>query len=143
MKNQSLRAIVSICFLCVWLSLGVTASAEPELPNLPSAVWIWSSPNAVAQGEWECYFRKSFVLKAEPRTASLLITADNDYDLFVNGEFVGGDGGASGAYWGSVEKFDITELLKTGKNVIGILRPNTFEWSVSRLHYLSPQALQP
>jgi hypothetical protein len=41
-----------------------------------------------------CFFRKTFDLPREPTRAEVLITVDNDYDLYVNGTFVGGDGQA-------------------------------------------------
>ncbi|MCP5119554.1 MAG: LamG domain-containing protein, partial [bacterium] len=53
-------------------------------PALDKALWIWASPQAITAGEPMSYFRKEFELPAAPNSASILITVDNDYDLYVN-----------------------------------------------------------
>lgn len=98
---------------------GLAAAAESAppaaLPPLEKAFWIWSGPN-----DDVCQFRKAFVLDEAPAAASILITADNGYELYVNGTSVGYDIGAEGEVWSSVERFDITSRLARGRNVIGI-----------------------
>ncbi|HMJ89355.1 MAG TPA: HEAT repeat domain-containing protein, partial [Candidatus Acidoferrum sp.] len=55
-----------------------------------------------------------------PTNASVLITADNGYELYVNGSLVGSDVGAASEVWQSVERYDVTSRLAPGRNVIGI-----------------------
>jgi len=67
-----------------------------------------------------CEFRTVFTLDRPPSAASILITADNGYELYVNGASVGFDVGAGGNIWGSLERYDIKAQLAQGRNVIGV-----------------------
>ncbi|MEO2045472.1 MAG: HEAT repeat domain-containing protein [Pirellulales bacterium] len=84
------------------------------------AQWIWSP----AQPKDEipvggCYFRKTFMI-ANPEAGQVHITADNTYELFVNGQAV-----ADSNDWRQLQIHDITNLLKRGKNTIGVRATNT------------------
>ncbi len=85
------------------------------LPSLERASWIWSRPEDPV-----CHARLAITLPANPATASILITADNSYELFVNGVVVGADQGAGAEVWSSVERYDLRLRLVRGRNVIGI-----------------------
>lgn len=88
--------------------------AHPQ-PPLEKASWIWGDKNqAVVQ------LRTTLTLDKAPTAASVLITADNGYELFINGAVVGFDVGGGGEIWGSVERYDITSHLTRGRNNIGI-----------------------
>jgi hypothetical protein len=50
----------------------------------------------------------------------VLITADNGYELYVNGTLVGRDVGPGADVWGSLEKWEIAERLVPGPNALGI-----------------------
>lgn len=89
--------------------------AGQAAPSLGNASWIWHR-----DPEPLCHFRKVFVLEREAESAAVLITADNGYQLYVNGSVVGADIGADAVYWKSVERYDITRLLGVGKNVIAV-----------------------
>ena len=114
--------------ICVLVGLVVTpagaGAAKATLPDLDKAAWVWASPKALRDGVFGCYFRKTLGLPAKPTHATLLVTADNGYDLFVNGSLVGGDAGYGAEYWRSVEKYDIATLLAPGRNVIGVKGQN-------------------
>jgi HEAT repeat protein len=93
-----------------------TAKKEPAaLPPLEKASWIWA-----ALDEDVCQLRTLVVLEDKPTAANVLITADNGYELYVNGTEVGLDIGAEGEVWQSVERYDIASRLTKGRNVIGI-----------------------
>lgn len=101
---------------------GTLEAAESEraglanpLPAIDKASWIWS-----ALSDDVCQIRTTFTLDEAPDSASILITADNGYELYVNGAPVGFDVGAGGEIWSSLEGFDITSRLAQGKNVVGI-----------------------
>lgn len=85
------------------------------LPALEKASWIWSGPEDAV-----CHVRLAITLPSHPGTASILITADNSYELFVNGVVVGSDQGAEAEVWSTVERYDLRPRLVRGKNVIGI-----------------------
>jgi hypothetical protein len=82
------------------------------------AEWIW------LPGQWETpnmtvYARRAFELPAKPTEATLSITADNRYRLWVNGVFVGEDGDFRRA-----ERYDVTRLLKPGRNLLAVQADN-------------------
>lgn len=82
------------------------------------AEWIW------LPGQWETpnltvYARRTLELPAKPTEASLWITADNRYRLWVNGVRVGED-----ADFRRAERYDVARLLKPGKNVIAVQADN-------------------
>lgn len=79
------------------------------------ASWIWTAKQNDA-----CQIRKVFSLDETPRAASILITADNGYELYLNGARIGSDVGAGSEIWQSVERYDITARLTKGRNIIGI-----------------------
>ena len=79
------------------------------------AQWIWSSTStkAIPAGE-SCFFRRPINLRVEA-AGSIEITADDEYELFVNGRKVGSGKKASGG-----EEYDVTDFLNVGRNVIAI-----------------------
>ncbi|WP_299046132.1 DUF1549 domain-containing protein [uncultured Polaribacter sp.] len=62
------------------------------------------------------YFRKVFQLsKKTIKNASVLISVDDAYTLFINGKRVG-----EGNDWTKVGKYDVTHLLHKGDNIIAV-----------------------
>ena len=110
------RVILSVALVVV--VAGIVIGQEDGAPDIGKASWIWTGPAPVAVGEWECYTREVFELSAKPKSAKVLISADNVYELYVNGAYVGEDGGAGAIYWKSLELYDVTRLLVAGENVI-------------------------
>lgn len=90
-------------------------AADPPLPAIERASWIWGDMQSdVAE------FRIELPIDRDPSSAAVLITADNGYELYVNGTLVGFDIGPGSDVWQSVERWDIRERLVPGKNVLGI-----------------------
>ena len=82
------------------------------------AEWIW------LPGQWDTpnltvYARRVIHLPAKPTSATLWITADNRYRLWVNGTPVGEDGDFRRA-----ERYEVARLLKPGKNAIAVQADN-------------------
>ena len=99
------------------MDVGAAAAKPKSTPvaDLEKAQWIWGeSSNSI------CHLRKVFTVDDRARSASVLITADNGYDLYVNGSRVGSDVGIASDVWQSVERYDITSRLTKGRNIIGI-----------------------
>lgn len=112
------RAAVEIVHAILGLALAVeleSAAHGAPLPSLSKAQWVWSHNT-----NDQCDLRKVFTLDSKPTNATILITADNGYDLSVNGARVGSDTGAASEVWQSVERYDITTRLVKGRNIIGI-----------------------
>lgn len=79
------------------------------------AQWIWTPEQAdeeVPAGV--VFFRKSFGLGA-PESGQVQITADDAYELFVNGRSVG-----RGEDWRTMSTFDIQRYLTNGRNVVAV-----------------------
>ena len=91
------------------------AQAAKPLPPIRKASWIWGNMK-----DDVCHFRTSFTLEEAPTGASILITADNGYELYVNGVSIGFDVGAATNIWNSLERYDLTKKLTRGINVIGV-----------------------
>ncbi len=106
----------SCLFLCLavagpWLLVASVQAAPPQ--------WIWSTPDAATKAEpGSVYFRKSFNV-AEPESGELEISADNSYEVFVNGRNVG-----SGEGWSQRTKYKIGPLLTPGRNLIAVHAKN-------------------
>jgi putative heme-binding domain-containing protein len=66
----------------------------------------------------DCYFRKTLQVSSIEE-ATVTLTADDRYELYVNGRRVG-----QGASIRQMEKYDITRLLGRGRNVIAIKATN-------------------
>jgi putative heme-binding domain-containing protein len=79
------------------------------------AQWIWTPehPRGAAT-EGDCYFRKTMQLSSVER-ATVTITADDQYELFVNGRKIG-----TGNSIRQMEQYDVSGLLVRGRNVIGV-----------------------
>lgn len=132
MKRQQtvfVLAAVLVAAVTAYPARGAAAKAKPKakaktakakLPDLDKASWIWDIKGALTRGRDTCYFRKTFDLPAKPAAATVLITADNCYDLYINGSLVGSDAGAAANVWGSVEKYEVPHLLVKGANVIAV-----------------------
>jgi alpha-L-rhamnosidase len=83
-------------------------------------------------------FRKEFSVAENIEKASINISGLGHYELHLNGEKVGDRFLAPG--WTNYQKrifyntFDITDLLKSGKNAVGVLVGNGF-YNVNRERY--------
>ena len=108
--------------LCALVALTVAGWGAPLLAQAADgdAQWIWSpaqAKNEIPVGD--CYFRKTFEIVAA-ESAVVQITADNKFELSVNGQPV-----AQGADWRQMQMHDVTKLLRKGRNVIAVKVSNT------------------
>jgi len=95
-------------------------------PNsLSPSPWTISPIVAGSQSMWvspfsdTTYFRKSFFLKGECVTSSCQISADNEFELYLNDSLVG-----IGRNLGLIYSFNLTPFLRIGKNTIAIKAAN-------------------
>ena len=99
----------------------LTASAQPIDPDLLRTRWKahWIRPaGAPAKASGVYHFRKSFDLPSVPGTFVVHVTADNRYELFVNGARVAlGPARGDLDHW-RFETVDIAKLLRPGGNVL-------------------------
>lgn len=104
-------------FLCptrlacgIILSIAFSTSLQGQ-----EAIWIWSPEHPRGQAPaGDCYFRKTFQVEAVEQ-ASVTITADDAYELYINGRRIG-----TGRSIRQMEQYDVSRLLQRGNNVIAV-----------------------
>ncbi|MBC7853546.1 MAG: hypothetical protein IAF94_08930 [Pirellulaceae bacterium] len=102
------RISLSVFLLLISSSL---AAAEPQ--------WIWSTKDAATKAaKGSAYFRKAFNLD-EPKSGTAEVTADDAFELFLNGRSLGTGDSATKRY-----KFNLTPRLLPGRNVLAIAAVN-------------------
>jgi len=84
------------------------------------AQWIWCVGEEVPQNFY-LYCRKAFRLKEKPASATIHVTADSRYKLYVNGTFVGRGPARADQRWESYDSYDIASHLRAGENVIAVI----------------------
>lgn len=98
-----------------------TTAPTPDLaPSSGDPLWIWTPTQA--QGpipSGSVYFRKWFHSSA-PDVAILQITADDEYEVHVNGRFAG-----NGKDWHRMQAVNLLPFLLEGKNLIAVKATNT------------------
>jgi len=100
---------------------------KPPAPNpnqeeniFDHSKWIW--PEELHWDLHNCYaqFRKTFVLDKIPEQALLAITADQSYQLYLNGRYVcRGPARGYQSHW-PYDQIDVREYLQGGRNVLAI-----------------------
>jgi hypothetical protein len=88
--------------------------------SLLSAVFSKARPFKEEQNRF-VYFRKTFQLLQSPEQATLKISADGRYQLFVNGQFVGRGPARCDPAWQTYDSYDLQTYLQPGKNLIAVL----------------------
>ena len=88
--------------------------------GIDRCAWIWFPPAGknVEMPATPAYFRARLKLPTDSalRRASVMMCADNDFVLFVNGKEV-----LKGFSWNAPEKADLTAFLKAGDNVFAVV----------------------
>lgn len=97
--------------------------------DLPSpAAWIWTGeidPKSARVPSGARPFRKEFSLESLPGQVLLEASADDSFEAWINGKPAGKSDTSS--FDQRVRSFDVTRLLRPGKNVLAILAVNHAE----------------
>ena len=110
--------LLALTLLVVLLAAGAAAA-----PEEPAAMWIWhpeEQADHLGVGAVTRYFRATVDLPAAPTAAYLVITADDEFTLWVNGQEVG-----SGKLWMELRRFDLAAHLVAGRNTLAVSATNT------------------
>ena len=83
-------------------------------PDLSKASWMWTNPNALTVAGDLSYYRFTFRVEQPVKEATILITADNGYQLYINNRMIAEKASPYTEEWSSVERFRIEENLATG-----------------------------
>lgn len=100
-------------------------AAEAEAPelNLDGAKWVWleADPPPQTTQEWR-FFRKNVPIPGDRKvkSATFLLTADENVDLYVNGEKAG-----RAENWRRLHRMDVGKQLRAGSNTLAISVQNT------------------
>ena len=106
----------------------VTARLKPaERISLKGAKWIWFPEGNPARSApvGDRYFRQKIILAADRtiKKAVFVATADNAFELFVNGK-PGGANDLTGGDLSGCGEIDITKQLRPGPNVLAVNATN-------------------
>jgi putative heme-binding domain-containing protein len=113
--SGELRALVTAILL--FLLIAIAAPADGLFVGSAAAQdaqWIWSPAQEMEIPTGACYFRKT-IQTDDPEAAEIQITADDAYELFVNGRRVG-----EGNNWRVMQSHDVTRLVVPGRNTIAV-----------------------
>jgi len=98
-------------FLIGLLAGGTGGQAQETWPfNFTAVAWVWHPDGPEVA---EVFGRQTWTLPGPARAGYVLVTADDAYRLFVNGQEVGGDDN-----WEIPELYEITPYLVAGPNVL-------------------------
>jgi alpha-L-rhamnosidase len=107
-----------------WKARWIGKDETEQKPLLTGAAWIWFPEGnpATAAPVGTRWFRREVALPADRamQQARLLMTADNEFTVFVNGEEVGGGGNFHVA-----SVFDLATRLKPGRNLLAVRVKNS------------------
>ncbi len=118
-----LRSVfLSIIFVLFLTSPGLADNTKDvSNPDMARAVWMWTDLSAITMGGTESYYRFKFRPEQPIKEATMLITADNGYELYINNKMIAEEASTSVDEWGSVERFRIeTFLVPRAANCIAI-----------------------
>ncbi|KAJ7775551.1 lectin [Mycena metata] len=107
-----------------WQNVVVALPADPPIVALTNAVWIWTSP-VTASGVVPVgprAFRRTFTPDPNqvPASATILISADNEYSFYLNGVSVG-----NGTSYTVAQQYTINFVLAPSELVLAVLATNT------------------
>ncbi len=109
-----------------------TASTLPKC--IKKARWIWPDSHHWDLHNGYALFRHSFRLSSVPANAPLYITADQSYQLYINGRYVcRGPARGFQRSW-PLDRINVRPWLKKGKNLIAVRAHNP---GFSNFQYLS------
>ncbi|KAJ7031933.1 hypothetical protein C8F04DRAFT_669436 [Mycena alexandri] len=99
---------------------------DPSPLTLQNSTWIWDSTNAATDADVALVgFRKTFLTPTGKRAVSahILLTADNDFALHVNGQYQGAPPGSTGVSWQYAQQFT-NVALNADTNVFTVIAQN-------------------
>jgi HEAT repeat protein len=105
-----------------------TVSADAPPIGFEGAQWIWCLNSAPLESlpAGVTYFRAAVMIPESPalKSAEIVMTADNLFVLYMNGQPVG-ESGADNSAWQRPQRWDVTSLLVPGRTVVAVEAVNT------------------
>ncbi|MGK7394249.1 MAG: family 78 glycoside hydrolase catalytic domain [Candidatus Cyclobacteriaceae bacterium M3_2C_046] len=118
------KSFVIILLLIFWgekTSSQVRQLTKQVNPELLQSHWtgFWIAPPEVSLKDYGVYlFRKNFILDTKPTEFIINISADNRYNLFVNGKYLCNGPSRGDLFNWRFETIDIAPFLHQGENLI-------------------------
>jgi alpha-L-rhamnosidase len=107
-----------------WKAMWIGKDEVETNTTLAGVSWIWCPEGdpATAARVGSRWFRRGFDLPADRKVqrARILMTADNEFTLFINGQQVG-----TGNNFHQASEFDLAALLQPGHNLLAVLARNS------------------
>ncbi|QEH36414.1 hypothetical protein OJF2_49780 [Aquisphaera giovannonii] len=115
-RPRCAAAALGLCLIAGLLPRPVLAQREASAPH-----WIWHGKAAAGRGypAGPIYLRKALSVK-EPSTLAVDVTADNEFQLFLDGKLV-----AEGNDWSTVQS--VEAKLSTGSHILAVKATNEDE----------------
>ncbi len=122
--SEPARFSIGLLHRSDWKGRWIEYAGKPPANDAGVRQWIWlneGNPAKEAPAGSPC-FRRVFQVKPAPGIASaeMRITADNAFELWVNGKRAG-----AGDNWQTVYRFNVESLLKSGDNLLAVKATNT------------------
>lgn len=108
-------------FLLFLLATVICVCQNRPASGDPAPIWTWIWAQDPGPSPDTLYLRETFRLASAPTSAILLITSDESYSAFINGER---KPVAQGSDWTTVQEFNVTHQLQRGLNLLGIRATN-------------------
>ena len=98
-----------------WDARWIAARERPEQADVAMGQWIWHPTQQDKKGT--VFFRATFDLDggASVAAATVKMTVDNGFTLYLNGRQVGAD-----RQWKSFARYDVTGVLQSGPNILAV-----------------------
>ena len=122
-QNWTMGLLKPADWTAKWISM-TPSQAEPnpstaqEL-DLDGAQWIWYAADVPTKPIGKRYFKKPVTVSGKLKSASITMTADESFSLWMNGELLG-QNLLNPTAWRSPISIDLTEKLKAGDNLIEV-----------------------
>jgi len=117
MRSHILSSVIVLGAVLAGAPARPLLAGSPAEPPLGRAQWVWDKADD-GKTRFTCAVRKTFTLDGEVRGARALVTADNYYELLVNGTSLGNDIDREDAHWNKVKAHDIARFLRPGRNAV-------------------------
>ena len=107
-RSLSFLVFVALC----WATVARADNTQDiSNPDMTKAVWMWSHPDAMQVGGDYSFYRFKFRAEQPIKEATILLTADNGYQLYINNKMIAEEASADAAEWSSIERYRIEDIL--------------------------------
>ncbi|KAJ6558036.1 hypothetical protein B0H19DRAFT_1149562 [Mycena capillaripes] len=108
-----------------WAESVFPPSADPSPLTLDDSLWIWSTANASKGADLGTVgFRRTFPTPPGKvaKSATILLTVDDGFTLYLNGEYLGSPPGATPFHWHFAQRFTVD--LNATENEFSVIGQN-------------------